>query len=218
MQGRLPTCYSPVRRSCTPKGLTARLACVKHAASVRPEPGSNSPIRFCLIETSTNWHIQSSLTISKEPTKGFIHSSTGYYSTLLSSQRTHAHRHLALSSCVQGPWCFCFACVQSLSGPDSPCQIGLFLPISWGSSRSSLTLPEFLSGFVRDPLASVSVLPCGTWRTLAVDPSRFQIGPLAYRFKIHHRRSGPCTPSPWNPSNTLERDHYDRRHTASSQR
>ena len=26
------------------KGLTARLACVKHAASVRPEPGSNSPL------------------------------------------------------------------------------------------------------------------------------------------------------------------------------
>ena len=44
VQGRLSTCYSPVRRSCTPKGLTARLACVKHAASVRPEPGSNSPL------------------------------------------------------------------------------------------------------------------------------------------------------------------------------
>src|SRR5690242_20911535 len=43
--GRPPTCYSPVRRSCTPKGLTARLACVKHAASVRPEPGSNSPTK-----------------------------------------------------------------------------------------------------------------------------------------------------------------------------
>ena len=42
-QGRLLTCYSPVRRSSTPKGLSARLACVKHAASVRPEPGSNSP-------------------------------------------------------------------------------------------------------------------------------------------------------------------------------
>src|SRR5690606_4181184 len=27
------------------RGLTARLACVKHAASVRPEPGSNSPSR-----------------------------------------------------------------------------------------------------------------------------------------------------------------------------
>src|SRR3954462_5222742 len=26
------------------RGLTARLACVKHAASVRPEPGSNSPL------------------------------------------------------------------------------------------------------------------------------------------------------------------------------
>src|SRR4051794_7902901 len=45
-QGRLLTCYSPVRRSSTPKrGLSARLACVKHAASVRPEPGSNSPTK-----------------------------------------------------------------------------------------------------------------------------------------------------------------------------
>src|ERR1700712_1029605 len=42
-RGRLPTCYSPVRHSSTPKGLSVRLACVKHAASVRPEPGSNSP-------------------------------------------------------------------------------------------------------------------------------------------------------------------------------
>src|SRR5699024_2783965 len=47
---RSPLVYS--RRS-----LTARLACVKHAASVRPEPGSNSPLKtgdripdnFCLI-------------------------------------------------------------------------------------------------------------------------------------------------------------------------
>ena len=44
-RGRLLTCYSPVRRSSTPKGLSARLACVKHAASVRPEPGSNSPTK-----------------------------------------------------------------------------------------------------------------------------------------------------------------------------
>ena len=43
VKGRLLTRYSPVRHSCTPKGLTVRLACVKHAASVRPEPESNSP-------------------------------------------------------------------------------------------------------------------------------------------------------------------------------
>ena len=46
VQGRSPTCYSPVRHSSTPTkggGLSVRLACVKHAASVRPEPGSNSP-------------------------------------------------------------------------------------------------------------------------------------------------------------------------------
>ena len=45
VQGRSPTCYSPVRHSCTQAslGLSVRLACVKHAASVHPEPGSNSP-------------------------------------------------------------------------------------------------------------------------------------------------------------------------------
>ncbi len=46
--GRLHTCYSPVRRSPAggPKSspAAARLACVKPAASVHPEPGSNSPL------------------------------------------------------------------------------------------------------------------------------------------------------------------------------
>jgi hypothetical protein len=41
-QGRSLTCYAPVRRSLIAQ--RPRLACVKHAASVRPEPGSNSPI------------------------------------------------------------------------------------------------------------------------------------------------------------------------------
>ena len=44
LRGRLSTCYSPVRRSGVPKDLTARLACLKRAASVRSEPGSNSPL------------------------------------------------------------------------------------------------------------------------------------------------------------------------------
>ena len=49
MRGRSPTCYSPVRHSSTPasRGLSVRLACVKHAASVHPEPGSNSPQKIC---------------------------------------------------------------------------------------------------------------------------------------------------------------------------
>ena len=51
--GRLPTRYSPVRRSVTKVFIRriklkcfARLACVKHAASVHPEPGSNSHKKF----------------------------------------------------------------------------------------------------------------------------------------------------------------------------
>ena len=39
--GRFPTCYSPVRHS--PPKWFVRLACIRHAASVHPEPGSNSP-------------------------------------------------------------------------------------------------------------------------------------------------------------------------------
>ncbi len=35
-------------------GLSARLACVKHAASVRPEPGSNSPSKECSRQTNPN--------------------------------------------------------------------------------------------------------------------------------------------------------------------
>ena len=41
-KGRLHTRYAPVRRSLFPKEYTPRLACVKPAASVHPEPGSNS--------------------------------------------------------------------------------------------------------------------------------------------------------------------------------
>ena len=49
--GRSPTRYSPVRRSVSydsvrklPQNRFARLACVRHAASVHPEPGSNSHV------------------------------------------------------------------------------------------------------------------------------------------------------------------------------
>ena len=75
-EGRSPTCYSPVRRSCTPKGLTARLACVKHAASVRPEPGSNSPTKTLTNKTKLptdgvrkHWHSNNLAQKTKAPNK-----------------------------------------------------------------------------------------------------------------------------------------------------
>ena len=47
-KGRLHTCYSPVRHSPAVRASShpaaVRLACVKPAASVHPEPGSNSPL------------------------------------------------------------------------------------------------------------------------------------------------------------------------------
>ena len=46
LKGRLPTCSSPVRRCTQGRSLfLARLACVRPAANVRSEPGSNSPCK-----------------------------------------------------------------------------------------------------------------------------------------------------------------------------
>ena len=42
-KGQVPTRYSPVRHSCI--ATSVRLACVKPAASVRSEPGSNSQVK-----------------------------------------------------------------------------------------------------------------------------------------------------------------------------
>ena len=65
--GQVATCYAPVRRSPAlyPKIKPAapRLACVKHAASVHSEPGSNSPLKLLLL-------IQFNLCFSL---KGIIH-------------------------------------------------------------------------------------------------------------------------------------------------
>ena len=56
VQGRLPTRYSPVRHSVSPDSIRklprnrfVRLACVRHAASVHPEPGSNSHVKNLIL-------------------------------------------------------------------------------------------------------------------------------------------------------------------------
>src|SRR3954464_97862 len=89
VRGRLLTCYSPVRRSSTPKGLSARLACVKHAASVRPEPGSNSPKES---ENPADTTPQEMAPNQRNHPKDEKTIGTGITSTLLSSQRTSTHQ------------------------------------------------------------------------------------------------------------------------------
>jgi hypothetical protein len=47
LEGRSPTCYSPVCHStCGRSRFRVRLACVRHAASVDSEPGSNSHVKI----------------------------------------------------------------------------------------------------------------------------------------------------------------------------
>ncbi len=53
--GWLHTRYAPVRHSQSPEGdFTVRLACIRPAASVHPEPGSNSSLYYCLACFSLN--------------------------------------------------------------------------------------------------------------------------------------------------------------------
>ena len=84
--GRLLTCYSPVRRSSTPKGLSARLACVKHAASVRPEPGSNSPTKTLLKNSSRQHNVAKGIHNRTHPNKEA--SRPGYKSYLALAYQT----------------------------------------------------------------------------------------------------------------------------------
>jgi hypothetical protein len=128
------------------RGLTARLACVKHAASVRPEPGSNSPLKFHdtpsedrgakLLEMS--WQETESLTSSqnhrflpKEPhdspsptPKGpdqakpdGYQTNSSTFGTLLSSQGSSAHPSTSLPASLWGN-------LTKLTGPTRPCQFG----------------------------------------------------------------------------------------------
>ena len=63
LEGRLLTCYSPVRHSSRVASYSriVRLACVRHAANVHSEPGSNSPIIKNSRRSSyrTNWQMGS---------------------------------------------------------------------------------------------------------------------------------------------------------------
>ena len=125
-QGRLLTCYSPVRRSIHPRrSAVARLACVKHAASVRPEPGSNSPTKNYL---SDEYIVPASK--DANPLDGGLTRLALAYppNTLLSSQRTTTHQQ-PRSYSDRGHW----GCRSSLA-----C---LVRPVKSGSPDSSEIYP-----------------------------------------------------------------------------
>ena len=87
----MPTCYSPVRQS--PAGEASfspaalRLACVKPAASVHPEPGSNSPLLYLV---SFFLHKIFSATLLKERAYVlFVLTRTSLYSWLRNRTETY---------------------------------------------------------------------------------------------------------------------------------
>ena len=95
-------------------GLSVRLACVKHAASVRPEPGSNSPKKQTKKLTGKKQRNQQNNNKQQTPTTTIdahvhVHIQTKFASsndTLSSSQTTLAYSRLQLLKAVSAkqPW------------------------------------------------------------------------------------------------------------------
>ena len=140
--GRSPTCYSPVRRSCTPKGLTARLACVKHAASVRPEPGSNSPTKTGSNKPQHHGRGRGHIKAKHQTGTNHHQSEQNKLDTLLSSQKTPAHLRSIVRRSVEALFLLHFLPYtvrnskvsrgpgRSLSGPGDRSPEGSFCPAS----------------------------------------------------------------------------------------
>ena len=151
------------------RGLTVRLACVKHAASVRPEPGSNSPLKSIQIRrTQGAGFVVSTRSIADKKTQAgsssinqrnpnsdhakgvlrargfFVHYLALTFSTLLSSQVSGAHRTgLVVLGLGQRP---------TLRGLASPSQTRTFSFIQdhqrpgFDASLASTHLSEHLAG------------------------------------------------------------------------
>ena len=95
LPGRLPTRYSPVRNSSreASSSFSVLLACIRHAASVRPEPGSNSPNKNKNVKAQKNQPTKQGQPAI--PTKNTQKQKTGIKqkqtNTLSSSQTTPTH-------------------------------------------------------------------------------------------------------------------------------
>jgi hypothetical protein len=102
--GRSVTCYSPVRHS--PPKWCVRLACLKHAASVHPEPGSNSPkmvdlkSRFMmkrLADLSECWPSTTRVEVARAVARTVCLERTGFCSSTPACQRGLENSLLALN-------------------------------------------------------------------------------------------------------------------------
>jgi hypothetical protein len=89
-RGRSPTCYSPVRHSRhhIATVLAVRLACLKRAASVRSEPGSNSRLKLVA------WAKKNALRLESESQPAQANYCRSIYSDHSCSKRTNGFERI----------------------------------------------------------------------------------------------------------------------------
>src|SRR5690606_2064568 len=142
------------------RGLSVRLACVKHAASVRPEPGSNSPNKNC---PENHWQNKPHPQTGKTGCGKNKNNKQKPPNTLLSSQTTHPLSGQpcqgtttrsgmaihALRLFRPGPWCIANTTRSSAEPqigvrPDVTLQVRALFRPGAGQLMRSISAPRLL--------------------------------------------------------------------------
>ena len=143
LEGRSPTCYSPVCHSTYPlRDFRVRLACVRHAASVDSEPGSNSHVKFAgspqvrLTPDTTYEHncltrgrfgfcvVQSVRLIGGSSPVAFARTDNSGRPILRRHPLTLIVRLRSLDASVVVTGCVCLHALSSFQRTDCPCALG----------------------------------------------------------------------------------------------
>ena len=165
--GRLHTCYSPVRHSpaggASSSPAAVRLACVKPAASVHPEPGSNSPLLVIYLS-----YISSSFVLrpSGPGISGKSVSVSLGRSSLVSIPVKHLHHGVSAACLVAISHCpLSFPQPSSRSGfhccatafPDCGCKITTFFRPTQVFSKNNYVLQHIFKLYTCFSIISINV-------------------------------------------------------------
>ena len=133
-RGRLHTCYSPVRHSPARRASSppaaVQLACVKPAASVHPEPGSNSPLLVIYFYISSSCFVcpgwfKNGIFLTGNPELPRVPLSLAFPDLAVGAACLVASCHCSQSLSQSSSLRWAFIAVPSLF-PDCGCKISAF--------------------------------------------------------------------------------------------
>ena len=178
------------------RGLTARLACVKHAASVRPEPGSNSPTKTLTKQTKTNWHKTKPNPTKQGQTKNTRHTVEFSKDTRTPSQPLGSFRGCVSHRTLPDP---SGSVGATVGGQLSPVDRDLAVFVLSGVSLTSTKLRQCFAG--RQIAPRLRTLTCDKrvfGAALAGRLERRTVAPVSARAGVRLRTPSAAALTCWN--------------------